>query len=150
MTNAKIDAIIKKHGGEASALIQVLLDIQKENQWLPKEALSRVSQKLNVPLSRVQHAATFYKTLRVSPETQHQVHVCNGTTCHARGAQRIIDRIQEVTGIKAGETDPELKYDFEATTCVGCCGSGPAVVIDGAYKVGMDADKVQDIFKNLR
>ena len=150
MTNARIDAIIKKHGGEPSALIQVLQDIQKENRWLPKEALSRVSQKLNVPLSRVQHAATFYKTLRVSPETQHQMHVCNGTTCHARGAQRIIDRIQEVTGIRPGETDPELKFDFEAITCTGCCGSGPAVVIDGRHEVGMNPDKVQDALKILR
>ena len=49
----RVDQIIDKHQGEASALIQILLDIQAENHWLPKESLGRVSQKLNVPLSRI-------------------------------------------------------------------------------------------------
>ena len=39
MDNDRIDQIIDKHNGEASSLIQVLLEIQSENHWLPKEAL---------------------------------------------------------------------------------------------------------------
>ena len=46
MDNERIDQIIDKHHGEASSLIQVLLEIQSENHWLPKEALERVSEKL--------------------------------------------------------------------------------------------------------
>ena len=33
----RIDQIIDKHQGEASSLIQVLLEIQSENHWLPRE-----------------------------------------------------------------------------------------------------------------
>ena len=44
MDNERIDQIIDKHHGEASSLIQVLLEIQSENHWLPKEALERVSE----------------------------------------------------------------------------------------------------------
>jgi len=36
-----IDRIIERHHGEASSLIQVLLEIQSEDRWLPKEALDR-------------------------------------------------------------------------------------------------------------
>ena len=46
MDNDRIDQIIDKHHGEASSLIQVLLEIQSENHWLPKEALERVSRKI--------------------------------------------------------------------------------------------------------
>ncbi len=46
MDNERIDEIIDKHNGEASSLIQVLLDIQSENHWLPKEALERVAESL--------------------------------------------------------------------------------------------------------
>ena len=48
----RIDQIIDKHQGEASSLIQILLDIQSENHWLPKEALDRVGERLDVTLSR--------------------------------------------------------------------------------------------------
>jgi NADH-quinone oxidoreductase subunit E len=34
MDNERIDQIIEKHHGEASSLIQVLLEIQSENPWL--------------------------------------------------------------------------------------------------------------------
>ena len=44
MTNERIDQIIDKHHGEPSTLIQILLEIQAENHWLPKEALERVAE----------------------------------------------------------------------------------------------------------
>lgn len=131
METAKIDQIIDRHHGEASALIQVLLEIQSEINWLPKELLARVSEKLKVPLSRIQHIATFYKAFSLVPKGRHQVHVCMGTACHVRGATRVLDKVQDLTGIKPGETDLELKFSLETVNCLGCCALGPVVEIDG-------------------
>lgn len=39
MDQDKLDQIIDKYQGEAGSLIQVLLEIQKENHWLSKEVL---------------------------------------------------------------------------------------------------------------
>ena len=75
MNDDRIDEIIDNHQGEASSLIQVLLDIQSENHWLPKEALSRVSEKLDVHLSRIQHIATFYKAFSLVPKGRYEVFV---------------------------------------------------------------------------
>ena len=49
MDKDRIDRIIDKHHCEASSLIQVLLDIQSENHWLPREALERVARKTERP-----------------------------------------------------------------------------------------------------
>ena len=68
MDTNRIDQIIDKHQGEASSLIQVLLEIQHENQWLPNEVLDRVSKKLDVPLSRIMHIVTFHKTFSLIPK----------------------------------------------------------------------------------
>ena len=65
--NAKIDQILNKHRGKANSLVQVLLEIQQENHWLPHEVLDRVSKKLNVPLSRVMQIVTFHKTFCLTP-----------------------------------------------------------------------------------
>jgi hypothetical protein len=40
MDTGKIDQIIDKHNAEAGSLIQILLEIQTENNWLPKGALT--------------------------------------------------------------------------------------------------------------
>ena len=102
MDNERIDQIIDKHQCEASSLIQVLLEIQSENHWLPKEVLERVSKKLRVPLSRIQHITSFYKAFSLVPKGRHEVHICVGTACHVRGATRILDTVEESTGIKSG------------------------------------------------
>ena len=127
----RIDQIIDSHRGEASSLIQVLLEIQRENGWLPREALDRVRERLQVPINRIQHIVTFYKAFSLVPRGRHQVHICVGTACHVRGATRILDKVEEVTGIKAGETDLELKFSVETVGCVGCCALGPVLEVDG-------------------
>lgn len=148
MDNERIDQIIDKHQGEASALIQVLLDIQSENHWIPKEAIDRVSQKLQVPLTRIQHIATFYKAFSLVPKGRNKIHVCMGTACHVRGAMRVLDTVQDLTGIKAGETDLDLKFSLQTVNCLGCCALGPVVEINGKTHGKMAPGKAADVLKN--
>jgi len=127
----RVDQIIEKHHGEASNLLQIMLDIQSENNWLSKQALERVSEKLDVPMTRIQHIATFYKAFSLVPKGRHKVHICMGTACHVRGATRILDTVEEATGIKPGETDLDLKFSLETVNCLGCCALGPVMEVVG-------------------
>jgi NADH-quinone oxidoreductase subunit E len=128
---ARVDRIIDKHGGEPSALIQVLLELQSEYRWLPRQALRRIGERLQVPESRIRHIATFYKAFSLVPKGRHEVHVCMGTACHVRGASRVLDKVKELTGIGPGETDLQLKFSLETVNCLGCCALGPVMEIDG-------------------
>ena len=148
MDNDRIDQIIDKHQGEASSLIQVLLEIQSENHWLPKEALERVSEKLQVPLTRIRHIATFYKAFSLVPKGRHEIHICMGTACHVRGATRVLDNVQDLLGIKPGETDLDLKFSLETVNCVGCCALGPVMEIGGKTHGKMAPAKTADVLKN--
>jgi len=148
MDKDKIDEIIEKYPSDPSSLIQVLLEIQSEVHWLPKEAIQRVSEKLQVPLNRIQHIATFYKAFSLVPKGRHEIHVCVGTACHVRGAQRILDRVQDLTGISPGETDLDMKFSLETVNCLGCCALGPVMVVDGEYHGKMAPAKSEDVLKN--
>ena len=148
MTVDRIDQIIDDHRGEASSLIQVLLDIQADNHWLPRQALERVGERLGVPFSRIQHIATFYKAFSLAPKGRHQVHVCMGTACHVRGASRILDTVEDLTGIRSGETDLDLKFSLQTVNCLGCCALGPVVEIDGKTHGKMAPAKAADVLKN--
>lgn len=147
MDKDRIDQIIEKHHGEASSLIQVLLEIQSENNWLPKEALERVGEKLNVPFTRIQHIATFYKAFSLVPKGRHRVHICVGTACHVRGATRILDTVEEATGIKPGETDLDMKFSLETVNCLGCCALGPVMEVDGKVHGKMSPVKTAEVLK---
>ena len=148
MDHDKIDQIINKHQGDASSLIQVLLEIQSENRWLPRAILEKVSKKLEVPLNRIQHIATFYKAFSLIPKGRHEIHVCMGTACHVRGSPRLLGTVQDLMGIRPGETDLDLKFSLETVNCLGCCALGPVMVVDGKYHGKMAPAKAEDVLKN--
>ncbi|NIM65376.1 MAG: NAD(P)H-dependent oxidoreductase subunit E [Candidatus Latescibacteria bacterium] len=148
MENKKIDRIINKYQGKPNSLIQVLLEIQSENHWLPKEALDRVSKKLNVPLSQIMQIATFHNTFSLIPKGRHEVHVCTGSSCHVRGSTRLLDAVQELIGIRPGETDSDSKFSLDTSNCLGCCNLGPEIIVDGKHHGKVTPAKAEDVLKN--
>jgi len=125
-----------------------MLEIQAENHWLPKQALTQVAERLEVPLARIQHIATFYKAFSLVPKGRHQVHVCMGTACHVRGATRVLDTVEELTGIKPGESDMDLKFSLETVNCLGCCALGPVVEVDGKTHGHLSTANTEDVLKD--
>jgi NADH-quinone oxidoreductase subunit E len=128
-----VDKVVREYKGNKGALIQILLEIQRENRWLPQEVLKLVCEKLGVPLSPAYRIATFYKAFSLSPQGRHRLSVCLGTACHVRGAPRLLDRVVQATKINPGETSEDQRFTLETVNCVGCCALGPVVVVDDKY-----------------
>ena len=141
----KVDQIVDKYEAKSNALIQILLEIQRENRWLPKEALTKVGERLAVPLSQIYQITTFYKAFSLVPKGRHIVTVCLGTACHVRGSPRILDRAQDLTGIEPGDTTSDMKFSLETVNCLGCCALGPVMVVDGEYHGHMLPGQVKDV-----
>ena len=146
----KIDRIIDKHRGKPGSLIHALMEIQHEHRWLPKEVLRRVAEALTVPFSRVMQIATMYKTFSLTPRGRHEVHVCTGMSCHLKGAAKVLETVERVTGIKPGETDAESRFSLERGSCLGTCSLGPEIVVDGKHHGRMTPDKAEDVLKRYR
>ncbi|MDI7268500.1 MAG: NAD(P)H-dependent oxidoreductase subunit E [Myxococcota bacterium] len=143
----RVDEIAQQHGNDPSSLVQVLLAIQRENHWLPQEALRRVGEKLGAPMSRIRHIATFYKAFSMAPKGRHEVQVCMGTACHVRGAPRILDTVQDDLGIRPGETDATLKFSLDTVNCLGCCALGPVLVVDGRTHGKLSPAKATEVLR---
>lgn len=142
---AKVAEIVNKYAGDKSALIQILLAIQKEYRWLSKDALIEVSQRLGVPLTQVYHIATFYKAFSLKPKGRHSVLVCLGTACQVRGAPRLLDRVIETLKLKPGETSLNMRFSLDTVNCLGCCALGPVMVVDDEYYGKPSAKEIEQI-----
>jgi NADH-quinone oxidoreductase subunit E len=144
----KIDQIINKHQSKARFLVQILLEIQDANHWIPHEVLDKVSKKLDVPLSQVMQIATFHKTIRLTPKGRNEIHVCTGSACYVRGSKHLLDTVQGLIGIESGETDPDSKFSLETSNCLGSCNLGPEIIVDGKHYGRLTPDTVKDVLKN--
>ena len=145
MALEKVDDIVDRYVGEEGVLIQLLLDMQKELNWIPKEAVKRISERLGIPLSQIYRVASFYKAMSLRPRGKHVVSVCLGTACQVRDGPRVMARVKDVLGIDPGETTPDMKFTLERVNCLGCCALGPVMVVDGEYHGKMMPAKAEEI-----
>ena len=126
----EVDKLVEDYGADKSALVGILQEVQRRQGYLPRKDLKRLSEKLDVPLSRLYALATFYRSFSLTPTGKHRVCVCMGTACHVRGGQAILDRFQRLLGVEAGGTTLDRRFTLETVRCVGCCSLGPVVRID--------------------
>ena len=147
MSELTIDAILEKHPKDPSSVIQVLLDIQNELYYLPKDILEKVSTSLDVPPSRIYHLATFYKAFSLKPKGKYPIAVCTGTACHVQGAVKILEQLERELHIKEGETTSDKKFSVESVRCLGCCGLAPVVTVGKHLHGKVPVSKVAKILK---
>jgi NADH-quinone oxidoreductase subunit E len=142
-----VETILQRHPKDQSSIIQVMLDIQNEFYFLPRDILNYVSEYLNVPLSRTYNLATFYKAFSLKPKGKYPIAVCTGTACHVQGAVKIMEQIERELHIKEGETTADKKFSVESVRCLGCCGLAPVVTVGKNLHGKIPSSKVSKILK---
>ncbi|MEM2881615.1 MAG: NAD(P)H-dependent oxidoreductase subunit E [Candidatus Methanomethylicaceae archaeon] len=141
--------ILSFYRGERSELIPILLEIQANFGYLPKEAILFVSEFLNVPEGHIYSVASFYKAFRLLPLGKHRITICRGTACHIRGAHQILQEAEKVLGLKEGETSSDLKYTLDTVACLGCCALAPCLTLDGKVHGLMSPEKIKTVLASL-
>ncbi|MGA2750224.1 MAG: bidirectional hydrogenase complex protein HoxE [Verrucomicrobiota bacterium] len=126
-----LEVQMKRHQFRHDALIEVLHKAQELFGFLDDDLLLFISIKLKLPPSRVFGVATFYHFFTLKPKGEHTCVVCMGTACYVKGAEKVINAVEQSLKIKPGETTPDNKVSLLTARCIGACGLAPAVVYDG-------------------
>ncbi len=142
-----LDSIIERYDSDRGAIIPMLQDVQAEYNYLPEEALTKVAEKLEVPLVDVYGVVTFFRSFSLKPRGEHLVTTCLGTACHVRGAPRILDEMERRLDVVRGQTSRDGEFTLETVNCLGCCAIGPIVVVDGEYYGEMSTRKVAPLLR---
>jgi NADH-quinone oxidoreductase subunit E len=147
----KIDEIIEAYNSDCEALLMIMQDISDIHNYVPPEVIPILVEKLGVKPSLVYSVATFYKTISLEPRGKYIVSVCTGTACHVRGAEKIMEALEDRLHVKESETTDDRLFTLEAVRCVGCCASGPVITVNQNTHGGLNRSsvvKVIDEYKN--
>lgn len=142
--------ILSKYDYQKSSIISILQDIQSKLNYLPREVLIEISKCLDIPLTVIYGIVTFYKAFHLKPRGRHTIQVCLGTACHVRGGRKILDYLENILNIKAGQTTADLCFSLDTVNCLGACALGPLLVIDGRYYGKMEAVKIENILEKYK
>ncbi len=141
----QLSPILAPYRGQRGALIPVLQKVQEELGYLPEEAVSEIAYFLGVSESEVYGVASFYAQFRFTRQGEHTIKVCQGTACHVRGGQRILETVAQELGIQPGETTKDYKFSLERAACFGSCALAPVMVVDKTVYGRMTTAKARKI-----
>lgn len=146
----KAQKIIEKYKEDPTSLIAILLDYQENFNYLPREALEETSERMKIPLPRIYSIATFFKAFSLKPKGKYSIHVCMGTACHVKGADKVAEKFERELGIKEGDTTSDLMFSLHKVYCVGCCGLAPVVMVNEDVNAKVTIQKVPSIIKKYK
>ena len=146
----RIQAIIEDYGATESALIPILQKVQDEYRYLPEEILTFVATALDLPPATVYGVATFYAQFYLEPKGKYLVKCCDGTACHVRKNQPIINAIRNRLGLPDGlKTTDDHRFTFEVVSCIGACALAPAVVVNGKVYGQVTSEEIVKVLDEL-
>ena len=127
---AKMDEIIAEHSIKPGSMMVILNEIQAEIGHISRPMQNYIAEKLRVPLKDVYGVVTFYSFFTMKPRGKHRVAFCLGTACYVGGAEMLIEKAEQILGVKLGETTADKKFTLEPCRCLGACSQAPAVMVD--------------------
>lgn len=144
---ALVGSLLGTYDRSRQNLIPILQDVQGRFGYLPAEAMDKVAEYLGLSVHEIFGVATFYSQFRFSAPGKHSIKVCQGTACHVRGSELILDSLSRKLDVNPGETTADRKYSLERVMCVGSCALAPAVVMDETVHGRMTQAKVERLLK---
>ena len=143
-------SLMEKYPAQRGSLIPLLQEAQDALGYLSPEALEHVAAYLGISVNEIYGVATFYTQFRFDPPARHKIQVCQGTACHVRGGQQILDEFEQQLGIQAGGSTEDGLFGLERVACLGCCALAPVVAVDGHVFAGVTAEQVPAILDRYR
>jgi len=135
---------------DGAKLVPILQAVQEEYRYLPEEVMTFVATALDIPPARVYGVATFYSHFALEPKGKYVVRICDGTACHVKGSQDIVDALTERLKLPKGKkTTPDMLFTLETVSCLGACGLAPAVVINEDVHGQMDAERTRALIDQI-
>jgi NADH-quinone oxidoreductase subunit E len=142
-----VKKLADKHGRKRESLIPILQDLVEENRYLSDEAMVDVAHELDISAADVFGTASFYTFLDTEVRGTYIIRVCKTISCAMKGKIEVLQTIQDMLKIKAGETSSDRKFTLLETNCIGWCHKAPAMLINDTPYTELTNEKVTEILQ---
>lgn len=130
-----------------SALIPLLMVVQRERGWVDNAGVNFLAKFLNIEVTDVWETATFYSMFNMRPVGRHHIQICKTLSCRIMGEPNITEHVCSKLGIHPGETTEDGKFTVTMVECLGSCGTAPMMQIGFDYHEDLTVEKVDKILE---
>lgn len=140
-----MDKITSQYEQKRAALLPLLHLVQEKEGIITPEAEKELAAYLGIPVVHVHEVVCFYHLFRQKPQGKCHFSVCQTTACALRGAEDIINHIQERLNIKPGESTTDGKFSLGVVECLGACELAPMMQCNKDYVGFLNKKKIDEI-----
>jgi NADH-quinone oxidoreductase E subunit len=138
-------------GRQASAVLPLLDLAQRQHGgWLPRAAMDRVAEMLEMAPIRVYEVATFYTMFNLRPVGRYLLQACTTTPCWLRGSEQVVSTCERKLGIGIGETTSDGLFTLVEVECLGACVNAPVLQVNDDFYEDLDGPATEVLLDSLR
>ena len=141
--------VIEVNKTKKGPLMPTLHEAQRIFGCIPIQIQKIISKELNVSVSEINGVVTFYSRFSTEPKGKHVISVCLGTACYVRGANEILNAIQEELNVGVGQTSEDGMFTVQAARCIGACGLAPVFTVDDAVHGNSSAANARSVIAEV-
>jgi len=136
---------------QRSAVISALHAVQHENKgFVTAEQMNAVAAYLELPAIQVYEVATFYSMFQTKEVGRNEVAICTNVACMLRGADDLVDHVEEKLGVRLGESTGDGKVFLKREEeCIAACCGAPAMMVNHKYHEKLTVEMVDEILDGL-
>ena len=145
-----LDGILQRHRHDATRLLQILIDAQDLDGWLPPPMLTRIAAALDLPRARVEGVAGFYSFLHTASVGRYRVLFSDNITDRMLGNAGLMDALCAKLWVEPGKRSEDGLVSIATTSCTGLCDQGPALLVNGRAIGQLDHRRINAIAELIR
>mgnify|MGYP004705400273 FL=1 len=143
----QIAQIASRYRGCPEMLMKVIIQSQKIVTAFSASVAAVIAREMDIPQTQVYSFITFYAMLSIKPRGKYIIRMCKSAPCHVRGAQEIVDALEDLLGIRMGETTEDHRFTLEYCPCLGVCEQAPAIMINDRAYVNLTPETVKEVVR---
>lgn len=141
-----VEKILLEFDPEQKNLLPALKKISAAFGYVSQKDGGKIAEYFSLPLSKIYETASFYDMIQVENPPELLIQVCSSTHCAVNRSFEIVKEIENYFHVKAGD-DNNPKVKLEVVSCLGMCGDGPIVVVNGKIHTGVTNSSIAGILK---
>ena len=136
-------------GAESSLVLPCLRRIQEYRGFVAESDIAELAAYIPVPRIQIEEVLSHYTQFRRAPIGRWHLQACRNLSCSMRGAEGVIEHLEQKLGIAAGQTTADGRFTLSTVECLGSCGTAPVLMVNETYHESMSTARLDALIEEL-
>ena len=142
--------VVAAYHGDASRLMDILIDIQSERGHLSDWTIDQIAKILDVPRVDVEQTVSFYHFFTKDPRGTFTIYLNDSVVAGFAGREAVKLALEEAVGCRFGSVSPDGLIGLFDTSCMGMNDQEPAALINDHVFPSLTPEKARALVAGMR